>query len=128
MATFTHESVREMATKAEPWNEADAKGLRATSRALLARHDHGREFYGPEDEKLTRENCGACVLNGYGSHGTAPNYAGWLRVFIEAGRPVPALWLDTEMLDAQTWNPAYYSAILRSVATFGLVGNSAHDR
>ena len=73
---------------------------------------------------MVMENCGACTLARAGKDGTdpeqMPNYAGWLRVYVQAGEAVPQTWLEAEMVRAANENPAYYSAIMRDIATYGI--------
>lgn len=55
---------------------------------MFTRHEHGAHA-----DRLTRENCGACVLGGYGAtDDDGPNYAGWARAYVQARRPVPSKW------------------------------------
>jgi hypothetical protein len=69
-------------------------------------------------DALTRENCAACVLAGYGATEDGPNYVSWARVYTQAGKIVPSRWADAYQreLDAQT---PYGEALRRDVATFG---------
>lgn len=117
-----------------PWDEETAKRERNIAHALLSRHDHDWTFCGRtraekrEDENLTRSNCGACVLNGYqdrddDEHKPAdgPNYAGWARVFVEAGRSIPATWAEAFVREfTDNDNERYVEALKRDVATFGM--------
>lgn len=111
--------------------------MRRTAAYCLTDHGHAWRFVDAEDRRLTRENCGACVLSGYGYSDreirvSGPNYAGWSRVYVEAGRPVPIAWTapfwrelaGAGSVDPDGWtgspNPAYGDALRRDVATFGL--------
>ena len=110
----------------EPWNDAEKERQRVTAHQCLTGHDCGEE-----KSRLSIENCGACVLDlrevtrperkarMLVTTG-APNYAGWLRVYIEGRKEVPLVWYVAEMSRAKADNPAYYNAILRSIATFGI--------
>jgi len=94
------------------WDSPTARSLQARARRIFADH-------GPHDGQLERDNCGACAVAAY-TEQTPPNYAGWLRVWIEAGRPVPRQHYETEIAQAQVENVGYYEAILRDVETFGI--------
>ena len=110
---------------AQPWSADEARKLHAIAQQMLVRHDHN-----PSDrDPLTRENCGACVLNGYrprggygdpemDAPGAGPNYAGWARIYVEAGRPIPAKWRRAFEEQLHSDNSAYSRALERSIATF----------
>lgn len=89
-----------------PWYSSEAMKLRNTARYLM--NDHG-----PHDDQLARDNCGACALGRF-------DYAGWLRVYVEAGLPVPRDRFVEELERARTENELYYRAILRDIVTFGI--------
>jgi hypothetical protein len=109
---------------AEPWTPAEAVNVRDIAEAAF-RHDHSRIFRDADDEELTRDNCGACALDGYGEHHTdgilQPNYSNWARVYVEALRPIPARWRPAfhAVLNAED-NSRHHDALLRSLATFGV--------
>lgn len=130
---------------AEPWpadgsesfGETPAAMVRRAT-AMLTEHGHAWRFSTREDRELTRSNCGACALSGYGLtdrdiRRCGPDYAGWARVYVQAGRPVPIGWsapLWRELAgagridpDGQTGdaNDRYGNALRRDVATFGLM-------
>lgn len=90
-----------------PWGSGEEAKLRNTARYLMNNH-------GPHDDQLARDNCGACALGRF-------DYAGWLRVYVEAGlRPIPRDRFVEELERARTENELYYRAILRDIATFGI--------
>jgi hypothetical protein len=107
----------------------DNEQLRRMALQLLCRHDHNMS----DRARLTRENCSACVLNGYHprgeKHDGRPNYAGWLRVYIQAGKrfDLDAARIElTEARNGATYddyttepNLAYYNAILDDAEAFG---------
>jgi hypothetical protein len=107
---------------AEPWTDEEAARLRGMAVAVF-RHGHGVIFRDDDDEDLTRENCGACALEGWGEHATEgifqPNYCNWARVFVEAGHAIPARWRTGfhAVLNAED-NPGHRVALLRSLATW----------
>lgn len=103
----------------KPWqDDLDVARDRTMALQSLGRHDH--RFW--ERDPLTRENCGACVLNGYVPRGEPrnqpPNYAGWARVFVQTGKGVKRKWLLEEL--SRTDNAVYLAALLRDIATHGV--------
>lgn len=96
----------------DKWDPGKARQLHATALHIFADH-------GPHDDQLCRDNCGACAVATY-TEQEPPNYAGWLRVWIQAGRRVPRQHYESEIAEAQADNALYYEAILRDVETFGL--------
>jgi hypothetical protein len=94
------------------------------ARQLLARHDHNKSDKSP----LTRENCGACTLNGYISrsdrHGQkpsdGPNYAGWARVYVQAQYVIPRKWHKAFEAEMESDNTAYSDALKRDINVFGV--------
>lgn len=106
----------------KPHDPSKAADLRRTALRLLGDHGHN-----PSDrDRLTRENCGACVLGGYDAfrneHGhPTVNYAGWERIYVQAGRHVGPRFRRA-FLDAleDDSNPAYLSGLLADIATFGM--------
>ncbi len=96
----------------EPWDAKKAHDLRWTARSLFARHDHAGYM-----DALTRENCGACVLGGYGADEAGPNYAGWERATVQAGRTIAFQHVLTAL---NCENRAYADAFARDLATFPL--------
>lgn len=119
----------------EPLTVGEARDAARVARQLL-RHDHlpigseaFREWTGGTDEtvRLTRENCAACALDGYGADtdgGTvplSPNYAAWERVYVQARRPIPHRWLPAFVASLNDEvNPSFAAALLRDVATWGV--------
>lgn len=93
--------------------------LRLTALQCLNRHDHPRYI----TDQLTRENCGACVLNGYHPRGeprTDINYAGWARIYIEAGKAIPANLFMAFLAELASDNRAYANALLDDILHFGI--------
>lgn len=107
---------------AEPWPADTARYHAATARQCLNDHGHGWHFRDSDERTMTRENCGACVLAGYGVKPAeeGPNYAGWARIYVEARRPVPADWRGAFRRELASDNRAYAGALARSIATFGV--------
>lgn len=119
----------------EPWDDADARHHAAMARNVL----YGDEFHNQRgcvrEGRLGRENCGPCCLLGYEPRGGfgdgysvkqhGPNYGGWLRIYVEARRPVPAEWRhlvaeEISQKGATHPNAHYARALARSIATFGI--------
>jgi hypothetical protein len=106
------------------WSDLESREYRATASRCLHDHDHNAS----DRSRLTRENCGACVLAGYYPNGTTkaekalgPNYGGWARIYVEAGAMIPAAWFDAFRAELATSdNDRYRDALAMSVATFGV--------
>lgn len=93
-----------------PWDKETAADLRNTAFRLTRHEDypHRRDV----------DNCGACALDRMNDI-QAPNYAGWLRLYIAMGRPIPKDHYEDEIAGTAD-NPAYHAAIQRDIATFGI--------
>lgn len=93
-----------------PWDEKTAADLRATAFRLTRHEDypHRRDV----------DNCGACALTRQ-THREAPNYAGWLRLYVAMGRPVMRKHYEAEIAGTID-NPRYQEALQRDIATFGI--------
>lgn len=63
------------------------------------------------------DNCAACAIRTGGEEG--PNYAGWARVYVEAGQPIPGKWRDAFERERHSDNKAYAQALEESIAHFG---------
>ena len=106
----------------DKWTVAEAKQLRASARQCF-------KHYGHNSSRLERENCSTCVLNGYEPRGgyeegysvrrDGPNYAGWARVFVEAGYLLPKKWKKAFEAERYSENTAYAEALEKSIRTFG---------
>lgn len=105
-----------------PWADPERRDLEATARRVFA--DHGHDGYW---DAMTRENCGACALSGYGAHddsGTAPyapNHAAWARTYVQAGRLIPVEYRPAFLreLAPDNDNARYRDCLIRDVRTFG---------
>lgn len=105
------------------WTDNDARNMRAIARQLFKHGDWRHE------SDLERESCSACVLGGFLSASAiadgakpedGPNYAGWARVYVEAGVPVPEKWRAAFEAQRQSDNRAYAAALEASIETFGV--------
>lgn len=103
----------------QPWSDDEAKRYANQARGLF---NHGHAGYWDE---MTRDNCGACALEGWRESDEegdlAPNYGGWARAYVEAQRWIPDRWraaYESDQLHGD--NPAYSVALARSVAYFGV--------
>lgn len=119
---------------AETWSGDLRATLAATARQLFRRHEHPDTFDTVDDERMCRENCGACALAGYGAHTDegraplAPNYAGWARVYVQSGRRIPAEYVDGFRAElASPDSPGYAAALATDVRTYGVAGVPADD-
>ena len=112
-------AVKDAVWDVTPWSDVEARNLQSTAQRVLSDH------YG--HSKPDPDNCGACASMMPSKAGawddptdTRPNYAGWLRIYVEARRAVPEAWYLAEIAEAQRTNLAYYQAIQRSIKTFGI--------
>jgi len=102
---------------ADPWAPIDARVLTRQARYLLS--NHGAQHDEATDE-VVRENCGACVLAGFGATDDGPNYAGWERIYAQSYEPVPAPWRAAFFAALDHENRCYADAFARDLATFGV--------
>ncbi len=96
----------------DKWDADTADKLRAIAVNIFSDH-------GSHTDQVSRENCRACAIGTFTEH-DRPDYAGWVRLWIQAGWRVPRQHYEAEIAEAQQENPKYYEAILRDVETFGL--------
>lgn len=96
---------------AEAWNETEATHYRQTAMQCL-RHDY-------EHKNPDPLNCGGCALRQGDSQG--PNYAGWQRIYVEAGLVVPRKWKRAFFRAFNADNQRYADALARSCKTFGVM-------
>ena len=85
----------------------------------LNRHDHS----GRATDQLTRENCGACTLNGYHPKGERRdfiNYAGWARLYIQAGKRIPKGLQFAFLAELASENRSYADALKQDILEFGI--------
>jgi hypothetical protein len=101
----------------QPWDDEKRRQLHAQA-VGITRHSTHHPGGTAAQVKLARDNCGACALRTM-TQQDAPNYAGWLRIYIQLGWPVLKQHYDSELRYAEAENPQYYAAIQRDIATFG---------
>lgn len=90
-----------------------------TARQLLTRHDHNLRDSSPD----VRENCGACTLNGYHPKGERRDfisYAGWARVYIQAGKRINKSLHYAFLAELASDNRAYAEALKKDILEFGI--------
>lgn len=110
------------------WHPVEQREMTSMARALFT--DHGHDL---ADEDFIKESCGACALNGYGEHDDggavklAPNYGGWARVYVQAGEPIPARWVEAFLAEINDPNRSYAECLRRDIATFGVLGGSVQQ-
>lgn len=90
--------------------------------ALDALTGHGHPGY---DDDETRTACGACALEGFAettdSGPLEPNYGGWERIYVQAGRAIPAKYREAfEDARASNKNTQYAINLGLDIATFGV--------
>jgi hypothetical protein len=100
-------------------NARRASELRSTAINLFNAHGHPGH-----NDRLTRENCGACALGGYAAHDETgslqPNHAGWARAYVQAGRPIPKKFRAAFEDERVSENAAYAAGLATDIATFGV--------
>lgn len=94
-----------------PWPAKQAREL-VVGAVNVSRHS-------THADQIARDNCGACALRRYGDE-NGPNYAGWLRIYIQLGWRVPKKHYDAEIAYADAENTQYRHAISRDVSTWGI--------
>lgn len=97
----------------------DRKQEQLIALQCLNRHDHTGA--GTTQEK---ENCGACVLNGYGEKKNgepiAPNYSGWARVYVQAQKMIPNKYWNAFQEEMCSDNKLYAKALMEDCKFYGL--------
>lgn len=72
---------------------------------------------------LERSNCSACVLQGYSDRKNgkpyAPNYAGWARVYVQAGIQIPVRYMEAFKQELKSKNTLYAKALREDIETYG---------
>jgi len=85
----------------------------------LTRHDHNQS----DNTPLVKENCGACCLNGYHPKGERRdfiNYAGWARLYIQAGKFIPNNIRFDFMAELASDNRLYAEALQQDIRDYGI--------
>jgi hypothetical protein len=122
-----HEGWGILEVPAARWPDLEARELRAQARHLLTAHDrHGSSV-------LERVNCGACVLGGYqpsdkslrtdghNARKDGPNYAGWARIYVQAGKRIPSGWKDAFYAEVNdTDNESYAAGLRKDISTWAV--------
>lgn len=95
---------------------------RATALRMFAEPCYGK------GDRMHAGNCQHCSLRGEGLQGTAdgkglePNYSGWHRLYVQAGRTIPArfscAFVDALNLETAT-NLPYVDALIEDIKYFG---------
>ena len=86
------------------------------ARRLLSRHDHPTHA-----TKEMRESCGACALHGYNkSPHNFINYAGWARVWIQAGKYIEPKFFFPFLAELASDNRVYAEALKNDIREFGI--------
>lgn len=107
---------------AQTWSRDEKYQLRGQAFRLLT-HDHGADEDNSKisSDPLVRANCGACALSiplqaiAAGKKFRAPNYSGWERIYIQAGKRVPANYLYRVLTGE---NEFYAEGLSRDLVTY----------
>jgi hypothetical protein len=100
----------------EPLTDDEAKQLRKTAQMCFS-HYTGCRGRDPD-------NCSGCALINGGEGG--PNYAGWARVYVEAGRTIPLNWKAAFQRELDSDNRAYAEFLQRCIEYFGVRFTDTH--
>lgn len=116
----------------EPWDTETADRERAIARQLIAGDEWHRRGHSGQ-AVWERMSCGTCALLGYEPRGgwddgysvkrDGPNYAGWQRAYVQAGRRIPAKWRVAFSREEPDYAP-YWECLGRDLVTFGHPGFS----
>ena len=91
-------------------NEAEAKHRASTAKNVWSEACWGKH------ELLHSGNCQHCELRK-----DYPNYAGWARIYVEAGQTITKKQADAFMQELESDNTAYVEALKQSILYFGLI-------
>jgi len=100
-------------------NQDEFRQKQINARAQFSRHDCNMS-----SDPNMRSNCGACCLAGYHPRGERSdfiNYAGWARVYIQAGKHIPDQVRFDFMADLASDNQSYANALKQDIRDFGIV-------
>jgi hypothetical protein len=105
------------------WGELEARHLHRNAVRYVNDHGHNSSDRDP----LTRENCAACLLNGYAPRGydktQGPNVAAWARDLVCARMIIPEYWHKAFLAEIDcNDNAAYTRCLLLDITTFGVYG------
>ncbi len=98
-------------------NQQEFIQRRRNAQHELTNHYHGQ---GTPDE---RESCSACTLNGYHPKGERRDFinnAGWARVYIQAGKFIPAKIQYHFLAELASNNQAYANALKQDIRDYGI--------
>lgn len=70
-------------------------------------------------DKCHSENCGPCELRST-HRGQGPNYSGWARIYVQAGRTIPKIIAKAFIKELESDNKAYANALKADIAYYGL--------
>lgn len=112
-------------------NEQEHKKDRAIAERMMAEACIG------SSDKYHAGNCQHCSLRGIGKGSTieteggflSPNYAGWARVYVQAGREIPSRFALAFLEETRrTDNAEYAEALRKDVRYFGVIINGYGDK
>ncbi len=112
-------------TTITPHDKEAAETLRRLALQAFT-HNHPSAYRSAREKDLVKSNCGACALGGYKggvvTDGivTAPNHAGWARIFVQAGVPIPAAYREAFEDARVSENTLFAAGLAQDIATFGV--------
>ena len=101
-------------------NQEEFHKIQYQARRQFSDHWHTAGAKLNQDE---RESCGACCLNGYHPRGERRdfiNYAGWARLYIQAGKFIPQNVRFDFLAELASDNRPYAEALKQDIKDFGI--------
>lgn len=100
-------------------NQQEFHNIQRQAQRQFSDHWHKTNRLTPDE----RESCGACCLNGYHPKGERRdfiNYAGWARLYIQAGKFIPKAVRYNFLAELASDNRAYANALVQDIRDFGI--------
>lgn len=100
-------------------NQEEFHKIQYQARRQFSNHWHSHTRLTSDE----RESCGACCLNGYHPKGERRdfiNYAGWARLYVQAGKYIPKAVRFDFLADLASDNRSYADALVQDIRDFGI--------